>query len=600
MYAYRVQAFNAGGASSYSNTASVMTAAAPTPPAAPTELTATGVSTSQINVSWTDNASNETGFRLERCAGAGCTSFTEVAAPVANVTTFQDAGLTSGSSYTYRVQAYNTGGNSGYSRSATAVTSTGTGPAAPANLVATAVSSTQINLSWSDMSSNEAGFRIESCSGLNCTNFSELAVVGTNVTSFQNTGLSSNSRYQYRVRAYSGSGVSGYSNVAPAGTLWPAAVLQAPGVSGTSVTLTWTFQWPPLSATGEGYRVEQSTTSPTSGFAEIAQLATRTSPYILTLTRTAGTYYFRVRVYLNQGGATYSEYSQVQSAIVSAAPPAAPSNLAATPASGSQVSLTWSDNSTNENGFRIERCTGSACTGFLQIATTGPNVAVYQDVNLSASTAYRYRVLAQNAAGASTYSNVATVTTLGATSTRFQNNASYPIIYLTIDGVQQFPQSPLGILPGYYYEITLGAGTHTYEARTGFWDGSSRFEMYVYRNTFTQQSGVTGTVTIPDITIFQLLTQFGSSGYWSGDYWVGTTYHFAAFRFYSNGTFKLYDDGVQVGSGSYSLVSRSPSTLTVTFSVGANQGTLDELGGYFNMRNGPPDWPWIQYTYRGQ
>ncbi|PYP97995.1 MAG: hypothetical protein DMD34_02980 [Gemmatimonadetes bacterium] len=111
---------------------------------------------------------------------------------------------------------------------------------------------------------------------------------------------------------------------------------------------------------------------------------------------------------------------------------------------------------------------------------------------------------------------------------------------------------------------------------------------------------MTGTVTIPDITIFQLLTQFGSSGYWSGDYWVGTTYHFAAFRFYSNGTFKLYDDGVQVGSGSYSLVSRSPSTLTVTFSVGANQGTLDELGGYFNMRNGPPDWPWIQYTYRGQ
>ncbi len=62
-------------------------------------------------------------------------------------------------------------------------------PAAPSNLTATAVSSSQINLAWNDNSNNEQGFRIERCQGNNCTNFVQIAQVGPNVTSFSNTGL---------------------------------------------------------------------------------------------------------------------------------------------------------------------------------------------------------------------------------------------------------------------------------------------------------------------------------------------------------------------------------------------------------------------------
>lgn len=92
--------------------------------------------------------------------------------------------------------------------------STPIGPAAPSNLTATAASRMQVNLAWSDNSSNENGFKIERCSGNNCTNFVEIAQVGANVTSYSNTGLNRFTVYRYRVRAFNADGNSGYSNVA--------------------------------------------------------------------------------------------------------------------------------------------------------------------------------------------------------------------------------------------------------------------------------------------------------------------------------------------------------------------------------------------------
>jgi len=87
-------------------------------------------------------------------------------------------------------------------------------PNAPSNLVANAVSSTQINLSWTDNSSDETVFKIERCTGNNCTNFAEIAQVGANVTTFPNGGLAKNTWYRYRVRASNGNGDSAYSNIA--------------------------------------------------------------------------------------------------------------------------------------------------------------------------------------------------------------------------------------------------------------------------------------------------------------------------------------------------------------------------------------------------
>src|SRR3989449_8489024 len=103
-YSYRVRAYNVAGSSGYSNTA---TATPPTVPASPTGLTATAVSGTQNELAWTDNATNEDGYRIERCAGAGCTTFAQIATVGANVVTYRDAGLTGGTSYSYQVRAYN-------------------------------------------------------------------------------------------------------------------------------------------------------------------------------------------------------------------------------------------------------------------------------------------------------------------------------------------------------------------------------------------------------------------------------------------------------------------------------------------------------------
>ncbi len=92
-------------------------------------------------------------------------------------------------------------------------------PAAPTNLVATVVSKSQINLAWIDNATNETGFRIERCKGTTCTNFTLIATVGSNVTSYANTGLSANTTYRYRVYAYNASGNSAYSNIVKATTL---------------------------------------------------------------------------------------------------------------------------------------------------------------------------------------------------------------------------------------------------------------------------------------------------------------------------------------------------------------------------------------------
>ncbi len=79
-------------------------------PAPPTSLTGTVISTTQINLSWTDNSTNETGFKIERKTGTG--TYAVVGTVNADVQTYNDLGLTPNTTYTYRMYSYNTAGNS--------------------------------------------------------------------------------------------------------------------------------------------------------------------------------------------------------------------------------------------------------------------------------------------------------------------------------------------------------------------------------------------------------------------------------------------------------------------------------------------------------
>jgi hypothetical protein len=115
-YYYVVTAENTAGESAHSEEASATTEGGTVePPAAPTNLSATAMSSSQIDLSWTDNANNETVFKIERDS-------VQIDTVGANVSSYSDTGLDPLTTYTYRVRAYNSAGNSGYSNSASATT----------------------------------------------------------------------------------------------------------------------------------------------------------------------------------------------------------------------------------------------------------------------------------------------------------------------------------------------------------------------------------------------------------------------------------------------------------------------------------------------
>jgi chitodextrinase len=193
------------------------------PPTAPTNLTSSAISATQINLSWTASTDNVgvTGYLVERCQGAGCTNFAQIGTTPA--TTFNDTTLTTGTAYSYRARAVDAAGNlSPYSNVASATTpaSDTQPPTTPINLTATAVSGSQINLSWGASSDNVGvtGYLIQRCQGVGCTSFAPLTTVPT--TTYSDTGLASNTNYTYQVKATDAAGnFSPYSNTATATTL---------------------------------------------------------------------------------------------------------------------------------------------------------------------------------------------------------------------------------------------------------------------------------------------------------------------------------------------------------------------------------------------
>ena len=147
------------------------------------------------------------------------------------VTSYRNTGGRVGTTYYYRVRAYNSVGDSAYTNQVS--TTTLKTPDAPANLSVTAASTTQMNLSWLDHSSNETGFKIERKLGSTGA-WSQIATVGAGVTSYENTGLTAGKFYYYRVRATNSYRNSAYSNQAFAPTLSAAQVAFAAAPAGTA------------------------------------------------------------------------------------------------------------------------------------------------------------------------------------------------------------------------------------------------------------------------------------------------------------------------------------------------------------------------------
>ncbi|HET7091837.1 MAG TPA: hypothetical protein VFI22_00115, partial [Thermomicrobiales bacterium] len=384
-YYYRVKAQNSGGSSSPSNVASTMPIQ---PPAAPANLTATPVSGTEIDLAWSDVAT-ESGFRIERSTDG--TNFSVLGNVPGGVLAYSDKTVLGAIVYSYRIVAINSGGNSLPSNVASATPIQP--PAAPANLTATPVSGTEIDLAWSDVA-NESGFQIERST--NGTNFTALASVGAAVTSYHDTTVAGAVTYFYRVEARNVAGNSLPSNIASSAPVQPPAApanLVATAISGTEIDLAWG------DVSGEtGFRIERSTDG--TNFTTLATRGAGVLTYKDLSVSGSGLYSYRV-IALSSGG------DSLPSNVASSAPvqpPAAPTNLIATPISATEIDLVWSDVA-GETGFRIERSTNG--TNFTALASVSAGVTSYHDTTVSGSVVYSYRIIATNSGGNSLPSNVA-------------------------------------------------------------------------------------------------------------------------------------------------------------------------------------------------
>ena len=185
------------------------------PPAAPSVLIATAAGSDQIDLVWTDNATDESGFKIERSLDN--LNFSPLATRGADVTSYSDGGLTANTTYWYRVSAWNASGDSAWSNTDSATTDAPPPlPLAPSALTAVSSGSSSIDLSWVDNAGNEQGFEIERST--DNVIFESAGNTGTDITAFTDTGLAAGTTYWYRAYAYNASGNSAFSNTDSATT----------------------------------------------------------------------------------------------------------------------------------------------------------------------------------------------------------------------------------------------------------------------------------------------------------------------------------------------------------------------------------------------
>src|SRR3989441_6074240 len=232
---------NVSATDASANSASAQFNVPATIPSAPTNLSATAVSPSQINLSWTAPTNNGgsaiTGYKIERSTDGG-TTWGTIVASTAN-SWYSDYFLSASTTYTYRVSTINAIGTSSPSSTASATTSPATVPDQPRYLNATIASPSQINLSWwkpvNSGGSAITGYKIERSTDGGTTWNTIVANTGIAqyINYYSNTGLLSSTTYTYRISTINAIGTSLPSSTASA-TTSPATTLPSISLNPTT------------------------------------------------------------------------------------------------------------------------------------------------------------------------------------------------------------------------------------------------------------------------------------------------------------------------------------------------------------------------------
>jgi uncharacterized protein YaaQ len=287
-----------------------------------------------------------------------------------------------------------------------------TTPTAPTTNAATNFSQTIFTANWSG-STTATGYRLDVATDNGFSTF----VSGysdkdlSNVTTYSVTGLTANTTYYYRVRAYNACGASPNSGTITATTLPNPPSAPSASAATTIVQTSFVANWN-SSATATGYRLDVATdngfTTFLSGYndKDVSNITTCSVTGLIANT----TYYYRIRAY-NTGGASLNSITITVTTLPN--PPSAPSASAATTIVQTSFTAKWNTSATSI-GYRFDVATNSGFTTFVTGFTDKDvsNVTTYNITGLSAKTTYYYRVRAYNTGGNSPNSNTITVTTL--------------------------------------------------------------------------------------------------------------------------------------------------------------------------------------------
>ncbi len=435
--------------------------------AAPTDLTAARGS-GAVALSWTDNATTETNYLVQGSSDNGAT-WSTIATLAAGVGTYNDSNVVVGNQYAYRVIGTNAVEQSQASNVATIALSLD----APRILAATAISASQVQLTWT-ASIGGTGYRIQQSTD-NGASWTTSGSVTPFTQSFTATALSPATAYMFRVIVTSTAGDSSPSVVMMALTFpgSPSSLTAAP-VSSSAMQLNWSAV-----AGAGGYRIERLINS---NWLLVGTIVGQSTTYTDTDLSAGSAYQYRVRAFDASGQSDASNVAQMRTYL------ATPTGLSATGASNSQVNISWPA-ANGAAGYLLEFTTAGSSTWNILAQFTDATTLHFTQTGLSAGTVYSYRLTAIGATARSLPSDSISTITLPSAPGSFEATAVAPTkVNITWSAV-------LGATLGYTLERSTDGENfdllaHLRTGQLSYLDSSAQENVtYSYRLHVSNESG---------------------------------------------------------------------------------------------------------------
>jgi fibronectin type 3 domain-containing protein len=344
-------------------------------------------------------------------------------------------------------------------------------PTTPSNLLATAVSGTQVTLTWSNTAANGKGIYVERALAAN-GNFSQVATLSAGSTSFTNGNLNGGTEYLYRLRTVNTAGVSSYS--ATQAVMVPQPPVAPTNVNATIGTTNAVIRWTENSTNADGFRIYRKTGAAGTFELIFTLPAAGAGNYEYNDTALAAgrSYDYHIQAYNIAG---YSDFGGISITTL----PVVPANVVAG-GGPNQATVFW-NLSPGATSYNIYRGTTSGGEGVTPIAT-GVTGSTYVNTGLADDATYYYQVTAVNAGGETARSAETSVLTYPAIPTGLVAAAGNGQVTIT-------------------WNASPSAETYNiYRSTTSNGQGLSPIAIDITGNTFTDSGMVNGTTYYYKVT----------------------------------------------------------------------------------------------------